>query len=501
MAATKLGGPQGPQAVDPKAVDQKAGEHWAVVHWSPEDVAKITGGKVLRGAGLVRGVSINSRTLSPGELFVAYEGPRVDGHNYLEAARRAGAAGLLVTKVPEGGFPEDCFVVQCEDSARAFLQLSRAYREALPACTVIGITGTCGKTSIKDFAKHLLQPHHMLVAAERSFNNRFGLPLTIFRADERCEVLLCELGTNHSGELAKLAAVCQPDIGLISMIGRGHLEGFGDLQGVFEEKASLLEHVKPHGLVVLNADDPFYAQLVERAGARRILSYGVTHAADLQAVALRPRAEGVHFELVDRRPGNEGKVSVHLPLYGLHNVRNILAALSLAAALGEDPKTLCGEASTIRPSPRRLEVKPGPRGATILDDSYNANPESLMAALAVLDSWSGARKKIMVLADMGELGEDSLSLHQELGKQLRGRVDQLLTLGPLAAASAETFSEEAPRPGMAQAFLTSEPLLQALRESVGEGDLVLFKGSRMMELDVLVDQLLLEAQKEQVKNN
>ncbi len=485
MAATKLGGPEGPQAIE-----QKAGEHWAVVHWSPEDVAEITGGRVLRGAGLVRGVSIDSRTLNPGELFVAYQGPKTDGHRFLEAARRAGAAGLLVSKIPDEGFPEDCFVVQCEDSAEAFLRLSEAYRRALPACKVIGITGTCGKTSIKDFAKHLLQPHHLLVAAEHSYNNRFGLPMTIFRADERCEVLLCELGTNHPGELKELAEVCKPDIGLISMIGRGHLEGFGNLEGVFQEKADLILSVPKDGLLVLNADDPFFGRLVERSCGRSILSYGVTHQADLQVASLRPRPDGVHFELLDQRPGHEGKASVHLQLFGLHNVRNVLAALTLAAALGEDPKELCAEAHTIRPSPRRLEVKAGQRGATFIDDSYNANPESLMAALSVLDSWSGARRKLLVLGDMGELGENSLSLHQELGRQLRGRVDLLLSLGPLAAASAETFSEEAARPGMAQAFLRSELLVEALREHIGEGDLVLFKGSRMMELDRVVDQLL-----------
>ena len=490
MAATKLGGLEGPQAAGPGPVDRKAAEHFAVVHWGPEDVARITGGEVLRGSGLVRGVSINSRTLRPGELFVAYKGPVHDGHCFLEDARRAGAAGLLITRVPEGGLPKDCFVVRCEDSARAFLQLSRAYREALPACTVIGITGTCGKTSIKDFARHLLQARRVLVAAEKSYNNRFGLPLTLFRADERCEVLLCELGTNHPGELKELAEVAQPDIGLISMIGRGHLEGFGDLEGVFEEKASLIEQIAPDGLVVLNADDAFYPRLLERVGERRVLTYGVTHRADLQAGALRPRADGVHFELFDQRPGVEGKAQVHLPLYGLHNVRNFLAALALCAALGEDPKDLCVEAASLLPSPRRLELRKGIAGATILDDSYNANPESLMAALAVLDSWSGARRKILVLADMGELGEDALALHQALGRQLKGRVDLLLTLGPLAAASAEAFVEEAPRPDMARAFLQSEPLVQALRDLLHEGDLVLFKGSRMMELDCVVDQCL-----------
>ncbi|MFQ5504070.1 MAG: UDP-N-acetylmuramoyl-tripeptide--D-alanyl-D-alanine ligase [Planctomycetota bacterium] len=463
-------------------------------------VAEITGGRLLSGSGEARGIATDSRSTRPGDLFVAVEGERHDGHQFVAEAVARGARGLLVARpcspladrLPSDEPPSDePYVVEVADTRRALSSIARAHRKLLsasaPGLQVAAITGSCGKTSTKEMASHMLAPFVSLVAAERSFNNDIGLPLTLLRAKGSTELCLLEIGTNQPGDIARLAEVAAPDIAVITMVGRAHLAGLGSIDGVLREKSSLLEFLSAEGVAILNADERHFDALARLAGARRILSFGIHGDADLRARNLRPEADGVSLQLVCR---DEGPLAARLPRFGMHNVKNCLAALAIGKALGLSAAELVSEIPSLPQTPRRLELKTSGGGVQVLDDSFNANPDSLLAALSVMDSWSGARRRILVLGDMLELGPSAREIHASIGGLLVGRIDRLLTVGPLAGHSAERFVQKSQRPELAERFRDTEELGLVLPGMFREGDLVLFKGSRHMSLDRLVDLLL-----------
>lgn len=454
---------------------------------APERIARATGGEVLAGGRAAAGVSVDSRRIQPGELFVALAGPRHDGHDHIAEAVAAGAAGLLVARRP-AALPAGVFVVRVRDTGRALLALAADRRRAL-ALRAVAVTGTCGKTTTKDILAALLAKHRRTVAAAASYNNRVGLPLTLFACGPRTEVAVLELGTNRPGEIAELAAAADPDVGVVTLVGRGHLEGLGSLAGVLAEKAALPRAVRPGGTCVLPADDPALPRLERAAAGRRVLRFGLRPGAELGAEGLRAEAAGTAATIVDRSFGREERARVLLPLFGAHNLRNLLAALAAGRALGLELAELIAGVPALRPPPRRLEAKHAPGGWTVLDDSYNANPESLAAALAVLDVWPGARRRILVLGDMCELGAGAAALHREAGRSLAGRVDALFALGPLAAEAAAAFERAAPGARIERAA-DAAALCAALRTELAPGDLVLVKASRRMALDRVADALL-----------
>ncbi len=454
-------------------------------------VARMTGGRLLAGSGVARAVSTDSRTLREGDLFLALEGARFDGHDFLVDAVRAGAAGLVVRRAEGTWFdrlPPGVFCVRVRDTGKAYLDLAAAWRRACPA-RVVAVSGSCGKTTTKDFLAALCTPLAALVVAEKSFNNRVGVPKTIFRLDARSELCILELGTNRRGEIAELAAAAAPDVAVLTMIGRGHLEGLGDLEGVLEEKAALLDALSEDGICVLPADDPRAEKLAARAGSRRILRFGLRSGADLRALDPRPREGGMVVTILDRTEGDESRVPIEVPLPGAHNLRNLCAALAAGRGLGFPLESLLAEVPRLRGPSRRLERKSGWRGATLLDDSYNANPESLQAALAVLDTWPGARRRFLLLGDMAELGEAGPALHEELGTSLGGRIDGLFSLGPLASVAASAFRKADPG-SLVRSFDRAEECLAFLRDLLGSGDVLLIKGSRVMALDRIADALI-----------
>ncbi len=476
---------------------------------SIEAFAQLVGGAVLQeSSATIERVVTSSQEAEAGTVFLALRGESFDGHDFAAAAVESGCACLCVSRALDRGAFPGVAIVQVTDTRDALLELASARRRALDA-EVIGITGTCGKTTTKELLKLLIEGELDVVAPEASFNNEIGVPHTVFSASERTEVLILELGTNAPGEIARLSKVARPEIALITMIGRGHLEGLESLEGVFEEKAALLDELSADGTAILGADDRHYQRLAERAAPHRVISFGIRKEADLMARDLRSTVSGVDFTLhVKGGDGNESTYPVSLPAPGLHNVRNLLSAFAVVKAMGLPLELVTQRSRQFRNAPRRLEEKRLGSSVRILDDSYNANPESLLAATSVIDSASGFGRRILILGDMLELGTSARALHREIGQQLAGRFEIFFAIGELAAAAAEGFLEasrsslslsreagpgisigaEVPR-SKAVVFRDVEDAFDTIQSLLMPGDLVLCKGSRRSAIDKLVDRL------------
>jgi UDP-N-acetylmuramoyl-tripeptide--D-alanyl-D-alanine ligase len=421
------------------------------------------------------GVSTDTRTLKPGELFVALKGDRYDGHDSLADAARQGAVGALLAKACATTIP----YVRVRETRPALGLLARFWRSryVLP---VIGITGSNGKTTTKEITAAILRERGSVLATKGNLNNDIGVPLTLFELAPTHHAAVIEMGANGPQDIAVLAEIARPTVGVVTMCGPAHLAGFGSIDKVAEAKGKLLESLDATGTAVINSDDKFsgYWRQISRAGT--LVTFGIEQPADYRAhgIELCPPGRGSQFEL--RSP--LGTIVVTLRLDGLHNIYNALAAAAAAIAAGASLENVrSGLASTPRVA-GRLILKKGVGGCQLIDDSYNANPASLAAALAVLAQVSGARW--LVLGDMGELGPDELVQHRDAGILARGYgIERLLTLGKLAQAAAEGFG-----PG-GEHFPDRATLVAALRERVAPGVTLLIKGSRMMQMEKVVGEL------------
>jgi UDP-N-acetylmuramoyl-tripeptide--D-alanyl-D-alanine ligase len=440
------------------------------------EAAAWAGGVLTGDDGEFAGVSTDTRSLEAGELFVALEGPNFDGHRFIAAAAERGAAGAVVARAVESTLP----VIRVEDTLRALGAMAGAWRESC-APVVVGVTGSSGKTTVKELLAAILSRVDETLVTRGNLNNEIGVPLTLFRLapDQRYAVI--EMGANHAGEIARLAAIARPDVGVITMAGAAHLEGFGDLDGVATAKGELFAALGPDGTAIVNADDA-YAELWRRLSApARVICFGLGPGAEVTArriEALGEAGPGSRFELVTP----DGSVEVELPLPGRHNVMNALAAAAAARAAGAGLGHIRDGLATARGVAGRLVLKTGRRGCRIVDDTYNANPSSVRAALEVLTALPG--RPWAVLGDMGELGPDGPALHREIGEQARARgIERLFAIGELSRQTAAGFGEGAVHCDDLDEL--SERLLPALAADVN----LLVKGSRMMRLERLVEAL------------
>jgi len=444
-------------------------------------VARAVGGELRGPAGLrCRAVGTDTRRLEGGELFVALRGPRFDGHAFLEEAARRGAAAALAER-PAPGLP----TVVVPDALAALGRLAAAWREAL-AGPLVAVTGSCGKTTVKELLAAVLAGRGPVLASPGNLNNAVGLPLSLLRLEGGHRAAVVELGASAPGEIAALASLARPQVAVLTGAGAAHLEGFGSLEGVARAKGELLEALPEDGVAVLPADQPFAPLWRELAGRRRVLDFG------LEAGAVRAVPGSLRVEPEGPEPGTRfvlqaprGEAPVRLRLLGAHQVRNALAAAAAALALGMDLEAVRRGLEAVAPVPGRLQPRRGPRGALLLDDSYNANPDSLAAALAVLAEARGRR--LLALGDMLELGPEAEALHREAGRRAReAGVERLHALGPLAREAAAAFG-----PG-GQAHENPEALARALLRDLAPGVVALVKGSRGAGMERVV-QALLEA--------
>jgi UDP-N-acetylmuramoyl-tripeptide--D-alanyl-D-alanine ligase len=447
------------------------------------DVGEATGGRLAAGSldRAIAGVSIDSRTLAPGELFVAIAGPRFDGHDFVADAAARGAAAALVHRDVEA--PPGLAVLAVPDTTAALADLARHVRR-LADIPVVCITGSAGKTTTKDMTASLLATRGAVLKTEGNLNNQFGLPLTLLRLRPEHRTAVLELGMSAPGELRALSAIAQPDIAVITNVGPAHLGFFSSVDAIGDAKAEILEGLRPGGVAVLNGDDPRVRRAGERSG-REVVWFGRDRRYDVSAENWRGTIFGMRFDL--RLPGRT--VDVALPLAGPHHVANFLAAAAVAFRLGMDPDAIAAGAARIHAAPHRGEVRRLRGGVTLLDDCYNASPDAVEAALVALGLATG-RRRVAFLGDMLELGERAAVLHRELGARLPRRVDVVVGVGPLAASLLEGARGAGFGAADLHHFADSATAAAAAADLVRAGDAVLVKGSRGMRMERVVDGLV-----------
>ncbi len=434
------------------------------------EVAMWTRGRLAGADALVANVATDSRRMAGGELFVALKGEHHDGHDHVAGAAAAGAAAALVSRRLDVDLPQ----VVVEDTQVALGDLASAVR-ARSRAQVVGITGSNGKTTVKTLAASILSRHGRTHVNAGNFNNEIGLPLTLLAMPEDTEYAVLEMGAGKPGDIAYLAGIARPDIGLVNSVAPAHLERMGSLEGIAETKGALYEALPADGVAIIHADGDFAGFFAGLAGTRRILRFGLERPADVHADNLVMDARGSRFRL--RTPA--GTADVALPLPGRHNVANALAAASVALALQVPVATIAEGLARADAVSGRLATRGMPGGWTLIDDSYNANPGSVAAAIDTLLLAPG--EHWLVLGDMAELGPDARELHAGLGALARQRgVERLFTVGPLACAATERFGAGA------RHFEDRDALVAALAADVHAGVTCLVKGSRSSAMDRVV---------------
>lgn len=447
----------------------------------PAQIAKICAGRVLRRGEPAGRVVTDSRELQPGDCFVALPGDANDGHDYLEMAFARGAAGAVVCRpVAKGRLHKGSFVVKVEDTFAALMDLAQAYRDAASA-KVVGITGSCGKTSTKDMLGEVLERLMPTVRSPKSYNNHIGVPLTLFQLQPDTRAAVIEIGTNAPGEIEQLAALARPDIGIVTRIDDSHLQKLGSRAGVAEEKSNLIAALPENGLAILNGDDPACVGMAEVSDAP-VQFVRVDAEADWFATDVSFHGLGTSFRL-------QGETPVTLPRLGSHNVHNALFSIAAARALDVPLDAILAGLCEVQPSARRLECKKVGE-VSIIDDTYNSNPASARAALIALSGLRAQSRRIAVLGEMLELGDLSDQLHAEVGAQVAAYdVDLLVAVGPGTAGLAEAARRAGMRKDQVRHLPDAEAAIAELEAELRPGDWLLCKASRGVGLDRLVDAL------------
>lgn len=434
------------------------------------DVARWTNGR-LHGADVrVEGVAIDSRNAMPGALFVALKGERHDAHDFAADARKNGAVALLVERELAIELPQ----VIVADAQVALGELARAVRWRSGA-RVIGITGSNGKTTVKTLLASILSRHGRTHVNAGNFNNEIGLPLTLLAMPAGTEYAVLEMGAGKPGDIAYLARIAQPDAAVVNNVAAAHLERMGSLQGVAETKGAIYRALPDGGLAVINGDDAFADYFAVLARGRRVVRYGLLRNAQIGAT-VEPGAENSgRFRLLTPTSG----IEIQLPLRGRHNIANALAASALAIGLGVPLATVKAGLESAPAVPGRLVRIAHASGATLIDDSYNANPGSFAAAIASLAAEPGER--VLVMGDMAELGADTQQLHADVGALARrSGIDRFYAVGRHAQAASDAYGAKAHH------FVDQGALIEALRGELRDGVTLLVKGSRSSAMDRVV---------------
>jgi UDP-N-acetylmuramoyl-tripeptide--D-alanyl-D-alanine ligase len=432
------------------------------------------------GELIVERISTDTRTLGQGDLYVPLRGENFDGHDFLRQALERGAGAYLTEQEARIRNGRVVPSIRVPSTQGALLHLAYHYRSKFDI-PVVGVTGSNGKTTTKDLLGHVLSEAGPTVFSEKSFNNFVGLPATIFRINGETRYAVLEMGTNSPGEIAQLASVAAPDIGIITNISYSHLEGLKDLDGVMKEKAALLKGLKGRALSVLNRDDPSFETLAGHAPGK-VVTFGICHRSDFMAVNIDVGFEGLRF-VVDG-------VKMKLPLLGVHNIYNALAVVACAVQLDIAPERIASAFKRFEGPPMRL--KPIRKGSLlVINDTYNANPGSMESAIKTFSVLPAKGRKVVVLGDMLELGDQSRTLHRKVGEQLScGDFDLVVGVG----ASAGDYLAGATERGIPRektvSFQDTKRARTQLPGLLEPSDSILVKGSRRMGLDSVVKAVL-----------
>jgi UDP-N-acetylmuramoyl-tripeptide--D-alanyl-D-alanine ligase len=427
----------------------------------------------------VNGLTTDSRRIQEGNLFLALRGEQFDAHDFLASIATSGAAAVVAERVPEG-YPLPALIVP--DTKQALVEIARYWRSKF-SLPVIGVTGSNGKTTVKEMIASILNAYagvEQCLSTSGNLNNEIGVPLTVLRLQPQHRCAVIELGMNHPGEIALLASVAQPTVGLVNNAQREHQEFMQSVDAVAEENGAVLRHLPADGVAVFPADDTYTAlwrAYAAESGQRKVLTFGLSENADVRGSFLS-HAFGSEVSI---RIGDDSFV-VQLSAAGVHNVLNALAAAACCHSIGVPNQVIALGLQAFQPVNGRLQRKQAVNGASVIDDTYNANPDSVRAAIDVLAQIGGST--LLVLGDMGEVGDDGVAFHLEIGAYARERgITQMLTLGDLAQHSSLAFG------AAARHFLTLEELLPALDAATSSASTVLVKGSRFMKMERVVTHL------------
>ncbi len=424
-------------------------------------------------------VCTDTRRLVPGDLFLALKGPRHDGADHLTQAQDGGACALVTSRLPSGFVPR-VPTIFVDDTLDALGRLARWHRDQQPAC-VIGIGGSNGKTTTRELAGAVLRSRFSVLSNEANENNRIGVPQTLLRLNHRHQFAVIELGTSEPGEISALTSIARPQCAVLTSISEEHLQGLGDLQGVIREEGDLIAALPRDGIAIVNFDDARCVQAAARASCR-VVSYGTDERCEIRAQEIRSNRFGTHFLL-------NGRDEFRIGLLGRHNVLNALAAIAVGWVSGVNMHDVQVALRRVSPVSRRLECKEFGEVA-VLDDTYNANPASTVAALRVLSNFPCNGQRIAVLGDMLELGADEERLHREVAwAGTRHAVDLVVAIGPRMRTLAEVYEEHFLDTGRGAVwrFDSADEAIPFLLDELRNGDVMLVKGSNGMNLKRIVD--------------
>jgi UDP-N-acetylmuramoyl-tripeptide--D-alanyl-D-alanine ligase len=433
--------------------------------------ARCGGGRLVGDDRSFDAISTDSRTLLPGALFAALRGERFDGHAFAHAAAEGGACGLMVERMLPVALPQ----IVVPDTLGALTACARAQRRLFRG-PVIGVTGSNGKTTTREMIGAILARLGPCLVTKGNLNNQIGVPLTLLRLRDEHRRAIVEMGANHRGEIAHLASIAEPTIGVVTNAAAAHLEGFGSIEGVAAAKGELFAALPSDGVAVVNADDRFAPSWRATSGGRRVVTFGIDQPADFSARDIRTSigASGAMQEFALVSPA--GIAPVRLALAGRHNLCNALGAAAAAHAAGATLGDVASGLADVKPVAGRFQLRPAAGGALVVDDSYNANPDSLRAGLDAFQLVGGTRW--LVLGDMMELGPASAELHADVGRYARGSgVERLFAYGKYARFAADAFG-----PG-GRSFDELDELIVEARRGLAPGVVVLVKGSRANRLE------------------
>lgn len=421
----------------------------------------------------VTGAVIDSRKVQLGSLFIALDGEHVDGHDYLSAARQLGASAALVSKRQDDELPQ----IVVTDVVKAFGELAAYWRQQCQA-KIVAITGSNGKTTVKEMVASILGQCGSVVATLGNLNNDLGVPLTLCRLAKDTDYAVIEMGANHLGEIANLVEMVKPDVAVINNVADAHLEGFGGIEGVAQAKSEIFSGLNEKGVGVMNADMDFIDTWRQVLTNKSHLTFAMNNDADITAKDIQLGSRSSHFMV----EVEDVLHYVSLPLPGLHNIANALAAIASASALNISIPNIIKGLSVVQGVPHRLQLRAGIHQSQLIDDSYNANPGSYQQALSALTAFSG--EHWLVLGDFAELGDESEQLHYQLGIDAKASsVQRLLTIGNESQRASEAFGDGA------EHFSDVTVLQRQLENELTPGVTCLIKGSRFMKLDQLADVL------------
>lgn len=431
---------------------------------------------------IVKGVSIDTRKIGSGNLFVPFKGENVDGHQFVRQAIDNGAsAALWDINVPNP--PEDIPVIVVEDPLLALQSLANQYRHELDL-KVVGITGSNGKTTTKDIVANLLSVKYRVHKTQGNYNNHIGLPLTILSLPQDAEVAVLEMGMSGFGEIELLSKISQPDAAIITNIGESHLRDLGSREGIAKAKLEIVKGLKPDGLFAYYGDEPLLQEGVKGIGLKNMETFGRSESNNIYPTKIEMNNQGSYFETSVAEDE-----TFFLPVLGQHNIHNALAGILIARHFGLTVEEMKEGLQSLKLTQMRMEMVEGKKGESIINDAYNASPTSMKAAIGLVSELEGFRAKILVLGDMLELGEDEEEFHQEIGRLIdQEKIQQVFTYGRLgtfiAKGALENFPEE-----RVHSYMDKESLTNELSSLIKGDELILFKASRGMKLEEIIEGL------------